>query len=80
MNTLLKILWCFVPALVTFGPLYMTNLGDNERSAAGAFMVAAGLIIMFIAMNKQREKIKRLEKSLEQGQPGETRGPARAAG
>ena len=73
MKSLLTILWCFVPALVSFGPLYMTGMAtENKKSTFGSFMVATGLIIMFIMVNSQRKKMNALEKALEQRTPTET--------
>ena len=75
METLQKILWSLVPALLTFGPLFLMNMGRNgtKTSEAGTLMVAAGLMIMFVRITSQHRKITALEKRLEEQAPAQTR-------
>ncbi len=56
-----KLLWSIVPACITFGPLFMTRIGGTARADwgdglafGGAFMLVAGLVIMFKAIAAQQ--------------------------
>ena len=55
-----KLRYSLIPACITFGPLFMTNIGDTFDAGitstiialAGAFMVAAGLSMMLGIINR----------------------------
>ena len=71
-----KLLLALLPALVSFGPIFMTGMGgtilsDDDRTLrapvlyAGAFMTSSALLALWRALVKQEARIDRLTKELE---------------
>ena len=66
-----KLWMTLLPAIFSFGPMFMTNMGGHGSSGfdfvvslGAALMVGFGLISMFKRMNKQDELIKEMQSQI----------------
>jgi hypothetical protein len=61
--------WVIIPPCITFGPLFMADIGSNRlttimASLMGALMVSFGLGCMFSMIFEQRKVIEQLTQRL----------------
>jgi hypothetical protein len=69
--SLSSLLWPFVPACITFGPLFMTKINGTASPEAsehlvseGTLMLSIGLIGMFLFIQRQQKTIEKLQARL----------------